>query len=65
MIFLDSKGSKMQNIEIIILKYFLSIQENEIYLNLRVLKVVVKFGFLIDEFLSYWSHLFLRTLKQR
>lgn len=53
MIFLDSKGSKMQNIEIIILKYFLSIQENEIYLNLRVLKVVVKFGFLIDEFLSY------------
>lgn len=32
MIFLGSKGSKMQNIEIIVLKYFLSIQENEINL---------------------------------
>lgn len=33
MIFLDNKDSKMQNIEIIVLKYFHSIQENEINLN--------------------------------
>lgn len=33
MIFLDNKGFKMQNIEITVLKYFLSMQENEMNLN--------------------------------
>lgn len=33
MIFLGSMGSKMQNIEIIVFKYFFTIQDNEINLN--------------------------------
>lgn len=66
MLFLGSKSSKMQNIEIILLKYFLSIQKNQINLNWEwVLMVVIKVGPRNKEFLSYWSNFFQITLKQR
>lgn len=54
MIFLDRQGSKMENHRHYYFEvFFLSIQDNEINLNLRVLKVVVKVEFLNGEFLSY------------
>lgn len=46
MIFLDSKSSKMQSLGIITLKYFLSIQENEMNLHLWVLTIVASLGLL-------------------
>lgn len=64
MIFLGSKGSQMQNREIIVLKYFLSIQENEINW-IESIKTVIKLGFPNEEFLGYWSDFFLITWKQR